>query len=103
MSLARAIVKTSVVTTALLTMALVLFCLWFGQGQHRTDEGHRANDTKYNIAPDETTVVEQPNTPISQDKRQNNQSNASKWSDPIVILTELLVVGVFITAAIYYG
>jgi len=51
----------------------------------------------------ETPAVQQSSTKPNYQPTQNEQSYAGRWSDPTVILTALLVIGVGITNYIYYG
>jgi hypothetical protein len=103
MSPARAslIVKSVVTATFILSAAFLLFCLWFGQSQQRAGESQRPAHTQQHAAQNEPGGVPSPHAGQTGDGRQQNQSDASKWSEPLTFLTLLLVVGNFVIAGIY--
>lgn len=98
-----AIVKTICVTTFALTLAFTLVCLWFGQSQRSAAEGQPAGNTQQETTTQEAGGIPPLNAEQSARTGQENQSNASKWSDPMVLLTLALVISVSITNAIYWG
>src|SRR5436309_13902798 len=83
-------------------LLLLLLCFWFGQGQQSPTKSETPADAQQQSAQSKPSAIPQKNAGQSDWKSQQNQGGASKWSDPMVVLTIFLVVGVFVTAAIYY-
>jgi hypothetical protein len=98
-------VKSLVYLTFLLSLSGVIFCVVY-QARHPTSnyiEPKRQTENKPEQGGDKIAAIQQASTKPDYQTTQNEQSYDSKWSDPIVILTALLVAGVFVTNCIYYG
>src|SRR6266702_726356 len=81
---------------------LLLLCLWFGQSQNSAAKSETPASAQQQSAQSEPSAIPQKNAGKSERDSQPNHSDARKWSDTTVMLTILLVGGVFVTAAIYY-
>src|SRR5690242_385575 len=103
MSPARRSQLIKTILTILPAVAFVLFCLWFGQRQQHATESHSTAGAQQQATQSVLGGVPSPHTGQAGDGGQQNQSDADKWSDPIVLLTFLLVVLTSVIAAIYYG
>jgi hypothetical protein len=98
-------VKSLVYLTFLLSLSGVIFCVVY-KARHPTSnyiEAKRQTENKPAQGGDKVAAIQQASTKPDYQTTQNEQSYDSKWSDPIVILTVMLVAGVFITNCIYYG
>jgi hypothetical protein len=81
---------------------LLALCFWFGQSQQSPAKSQTPASAQQQAAQNEPSAIPQQDTRQSRDEGQQRQANAAHWSDPMAILTIFLVIGVFVTAAIYY-
>jgi hypothetical protein len=80
---------------------LLIPCLWLGDGQNSAAASQNRANTEQQPAQSEPSLIPKQNAGQAGYERQGNQSYASKWSEPIVLLTILLFGGVSIQAVIY--
>ena len=81
---------------------LLLLCLWLGQGQVSATQNQSAANAQQQATQNPTIGVEQVKPGKAGNGAEDNQSNASKWFEPLVVLNFLLLVAILVQAAIYW-
>jgi len=94
-------IKILVYFTFVVGLSGVIFCV--GYRARKPVDSRSYSKRQQGPAQEPITAFQQPNPNPSLERREDYESYAAKWFEPISILTALLVVGVGITAYIYRG
>lgn len=96
----RLTVKILVTLTVILWAGGFLYCVWY-RLRHPVNSYHAPNTQQQN-AQKQVPLIEQPKANVYREPAKDHQEYAEKWFEPITILTAFLVIGVAVTAYIYW-
>jgi hypothetical protein len=82
-------------------LALLMLCLWFGQGQQSPAKSQTPANAQQQPAQGEPSAIPQQNAGKAGNEGQQSYNNAARWSDPVILLQLLLFFAVAVQAGIY--